>query len=401
MGFFAKSAGPGVIDSPQALADMIGLSYESLTGVNVSADTAMRFSTVFSCVRVISESLGMLPCSLKRRVGETRSNASDHPVDRIIRVAANEFMTTAEWNELVGLTLAQHGNFYAWKNVVRDELRELLPLNPACVTPELDAAWNVTYQVTFPSGATRTLGASEVLHIRLFARDGLTGINPIQYNRETIGLGIAAERQGARWFKQGTRISGVLSTDGSLKDDAYKRIRADWERTYSGDENAWKVAILEAGLKFQPVAMSAADVQWLEGRKMQRSEICGLYRVPPHKIGDLERATFTNIEQQSLDFVIDCMVPYVVKIEQRYAASLLSPKDQAEYYAHFNLNALMRADMQTRSNFYMRMQQCGALSANEIRALEDLNPREGGDVYLTPVNMAVNGGSGKDKGNGS
>ncbi|MCW3678858.1 phage portal protein, partial [Burkholderia cenocepacia] len=139
--------------------------------------------------------------------------------------------------------------------------------------------------------------------------------------------GIAAERQGSRWFKQGTRLSGVLSTDGALKDDAYKRIRADWERTYSGDENAWKVAILEAGLKFQPVAMSAADVQWIDGRKMQRSEICGLYRVPPHKIGDLERATFTNIEQQSLDFVIDCIVPYVVKIEQRYLVSLMSQKD--------------------------------------------------------------------------
>ncbi|WP_175739695.1 phage portal protein [Burkholderia ambifaria] len=399
MGFLAKSANPSIVDSPQALADMLGLSYESVTGVNVSPETAMRFTTVFSCVRVIAESIGLMPVTLKRRVGDSRVDVPNHPLDRILRVAPNEFMTAAEWHELLGMSLAQHGNFYAWKNVVRGELRELLPLRAGCVMPKLDENWNVTYQVTFPNGTTRTLPASDVLHVRLFSRDGLIGLNPIQQNRDAIGLGIAAERQGSRWFKQGTRLSGVLSTDGALKDDAYKRIRADWERTYSGDENAWKVAILEAGLKFQPVAMSAADVQWIDGRKMQRSEICGLYRVPPHKIGDLERATFTNIEQQSLDFVIDCIVPYVVKIEQRYLVSLMSQKDQADHYARFNLNALLRGDMQTRAAFYMRLQQCGALSSNEIRALEDMNPREGGDVYLTPVNMAVNGEAGKDKGN--
>lgn len=391
MGLLAKSGGTTIVDTPQKLADMLGVTYESLSGVQVTPETAMRFATVFTCIRVISESIGILPCELFEKRENGRFPASDHPVHRLIKVAPNEFMTAAEWKEMLGACLASRGNFYAWKNVVRGELRELLPLNPACVTPKLSDQWKLTYRVTFPSGRVLTLPQDQVLHIRLMAKDGVTGMSPIEYARESIGLAKAAEQQGARMFKQGTRLSGVLSTDGELKESAYKRVRDSWETTYSGSENAYKVAILEGGLKFSPISMSASDAQWVEGRKLQRSEIYGAFRVPAHKAGDLERSTNNNIEHQGREFVTDCLMPYLTKIEERYNLSLLSPADQARFYTKHNVNALLRGDMTARSNWLGKLIQNGMLSPNEGRELEDMNPREGGDVYLTPANMAIDG----------
>lgn len=399
MGFLVKSGGTTVIDTPQKLADMLGMSYESLAGISVSPATAMRFSTVFACVRVIAESIGILPCELFEKRDDGRFTAAKHPVHRLIKVAPNEFMTAAEWKELVGSCLASRGNFFAWKNVVRGELRELLPLNPSCVEPKLGDDWKLVYRVTFPGGRVMTLPQDQVLHIRLMSNDGVNGLSPIAQARESIGLGMAAERQGARMFRQGTKLSGVLSTDGELKDAAYKRVRDSWDATYSGSENAYKVAILEGGLKFSPISMTASDAQWLEGRKFQRSDIYGIFRVPPHKAGDLERSTNNNIEHQGREFVTDCLMPYLTKIEERYNVSLLTPAEQGRYYTKHNVNALLRGDMTARSNWLGRLIQNGMLSPNEGRELEDMNPREGGDVYLTPVNMAIDGKLIEGKGN--
>lgn len=399
MGILAKSGGTTIIDTPQKLADMLGVTYESLSGVTVSPESAMRFAAVFTCIRVISESIGILPCELFEKRADGRFPAVDHPVHRLVKIAPNEFMSAVEWKELVGACLASRGNFYAWKNVVRDEIRELLPLNAACVEPKLGDDWNLVYRVTFPGGRILTLPQDQILHVRLMSKDGVNGMSPIQYARESIGLGIAAERQGARMFRQGTKLSGVLSTDGELKDAAYKRVRESWDATYSGGENAYKVAILEGGLKFSPISMSASDAQWVEGRKLQRSEIHGVFRVPAHKAGDLERSTNNNIEHQGREFVTDCLMPYLTKMEERYNLSLLRPQDQGRFYTKHNVNALLRGDMTARANWLGRLIQNGMLSPNEGREIEDMNPREGGDVYLTPVNMAIDGKLIEGKGN--
>lgn len=396
MGFLSnlfRKADPVIVESSQALADLLGVGYESLTGLSVTHASAMRFSTVQACVRVIYETVGTLPLVLKevKDGGNSSAAAVNHPLYRILKVNPNEFMTAAEFKELMAGNLASRGNFYAYKNVVRGELRELLPLSPSSVTPKLRDDWSVVYEVNFANGKTAVLTQDEVFHVRLFANDGLTGVSPIMQSRDSIGLALAAEMEGARMYKQGVKLSGVLSTDGTLSDEAYARIRSSWDTTYAGVSNAYKAAILEGGLKFTPNAMTATDAQWIEARKYQRSELAGIWRVPLHKIGDLEHATFSNIEHQSQEFVTDCLMPYLVKIEERVNMSLLSEKDRSKYYAKFNVNALLRGDMNARANFYTKLEQAGALSPNEIRSFEDMNPRDGGDIYLTPMNMAVNG----------
>lgn len=389
MGFLAKSA--GVIDTPHKLAEYLGAFSQTESGVCITPETAMRQSAVFSCVRVIAESIGMLPTALFRLDGKNRSRAPDHPLHRIIAVAPNEYMTAREFWETAGYCLAHRGNFYAYKNVVRGELRELLPLHPDAVRPVLAADWSVQYEVTLANGEQVIWPQARVFHVRLFSLDGLNGLNPVAYMRETFGMDRAAMAHGGRMLRQGTRLSGVVSTDGVLKDDAYKRVRESWEATYGGIDNAYKVAILEGGLKFTPLSMTAQDAQFLEGRKFSRSEIAGIYRVPPHMIGDLDKATFSNIEHQGQEFVTNCLLSYLTKIEARIAVSLLSEKDRDTHYAKFNVNALARGDMKTRAEFYTRMEQAGAMSPNEIRELEEMNPRDGGDMYLTPMNMAIDG----------
>jgi HK97 family phage portal protein len=388
---FFRKADPVVISTPEELAAVIGATWDSSAGVAVSPETAMRFSTVYACVRVIAESIGALPLVLYRDNGAKGERETRHPLHRVLTVAPNPYMTPAEFKELMASCLASNGNFYAYKVWALGELVELLPIDPSRVAPKLREDWSVVYEVTFPDARRAVLTQDELWHVRLFGRDGLLGRSPISQAREDIGAAIAAQRMGGASFKNGSKLSGVLHTDGTLKDDAYQRIRASWQDTYGGVDNANKVAILEGGLKFQSVQMSAADAQWIESRKMSRSEIAGTFRVPPHKIGDLERATFSNIEHQAQEFVTDCLLPYLVKIEQRINAGLLPKEDVGRYYAKFTLNGLLRGDAKSRAEFYTRMVQNGAMSPNEIRALEDMNPRDGGDIYLTPLNMAVNG----------
>jgi HK97 family phage portal protein len=259
----------------------------------------------------------------------------------------------------------------------------------------------VTYQVTFPDGKIMNLPQSDVFHVRVFSFDGLNGLDPISYMRESLGEGIASDIQAGKQFAQGAKLSGVLSTDGVLKDDAYQRIRESWQATYGGTDNAYKVAILENGLKFGPISMTNEQAQFLDLRKYKRGEVAGLYRVPPHMIGDVDRSTSwgSGIEQQNIGYVMYCLMAYLTAIEARIRVNLIPEREQATKYAKFNVNALLRGDMKARGEFYTKQVQNGALSPNEIRELEDMNPREGGDVYLTPANMLINGKPANDGGN--
>lgn len=374
------------VTTSAALAEYLVSGGQSASGKSVTPDSAMRVATVFACVRVLAESVGQLPLHLYERRDREQRKATEHPLYSVLRIAPNSYQTPQEFLEWLVACLALRGNAYAQIIRVRGRVAELFPLHPAAVTPELRDG-EVRYRVQLDGGGAEVMAASDVLHVKLLPLDGLVGASPIRYAREAIGLAMATEEHGSRLFSNGARPGGVLEHPGKLSDAAYRRLKESWEERHQGVSNAHRVAILEEGAKWQSIGMSSEDAQFLETRKYQRSEICGIFRVPPHLIGDLERATFSNIEHQGLDFVVHALMPYLTRIEQRIRIQLLRPEERTRYFAKFNVAGLLRGDMAARASFYSQMLQNGALSPNEIRELEDMNPREGGDVYLTPMNM--------------
>ncbi|MFL0802579.1 MAG: phage portal protein [Agarilytica sp.] len=388
--FRKKSA--EILDTPDKIATALEeylSSYQSETGMKVTKDTAMRAATVFGCVRVLCESVGMLPCKLFEQAGLSKNTATDHWLYQLLAVQPNGYMTPQEFWELVVANLSWSGNFYAYKVRVRDEVRELLPLANSSVKPKLGSDWVPEYEVTFANGKKETLTQDDIWHVRLFSKDGLNGLSPIAYARESIGLSLAAQKQGARWFANGVAPSGVLSTDSKLTNDAMDRLAKQFKEKHVGSSNISNPLILELGLKWLSTSMNAQDLQFLETRKFQRDEICAMFRVPPHMVANMDKATFSNIEHQSLSFVTNSLVPYLTRIEQRISIGLIPHGDRAKYFAKFNTGALLRGDMKARFESYRTGIQHGILSPNEARAFEDWNPREGGDIYLTPMNMTT------------
>lgn len=377
-----------VIDSPEKLLAMISAFGMSAAGVNITPANAMQIATVYACVRVLAESVGMLPLSLMVLNEKSRDKDTKNDLYWLMQRGPNDFMTAQEYKELVMVHLGLRGNHYSYvSRSSTGKILELLPLNPSAVEPKLNNDWTVEYKVTFASGEKRTLPENSILHIRLFSNDGINGLSPIAMGRNSLGLAKATERHGSKLFENAARPAGGFKTDKSLTDDQFKRLQEQFSN-YSG-ENAMKNLILEGGLDWFQTTMSSEDAQFLETRKYQRSEICGLFRVPPHMVADLEKATFSNIEHQSLDFVQHTLMPYLTRIEQRLNKSLL-PQDKARYFK-FNANALLRGAMKDRAEFYGKLVNLGAMSPNDVRELEDMNPREGGDIYLTPSNMIING----------
>lgn len=376
-----------VMDS-QALAELISGLGLSEAGIEVTAKNAMALSTVYTCVKVLSESMGILPLNLFEVTDNKRQKATGHSVQKLFKNGPNDFMTSLEWKELITTHLSLRGNHFSYISWSGKRVLELLPLNPANVKAELDDKWQVRYKVTFPNGTWDYIEAKNILHIRLLTLDGLNGISPIQQGKHAIGLAKATERHGSKVFANGAHPSGGFSAEGQLTDGQFERMKGQLSE-YKG-ENVHRNLILEGGMKWFQTSMTSEDAQYLETRKFQRSEIFGLYRVPPHMGGDLERATFSNIESQGLSFYQSALMPYVVRMEERFAKDLILDKSK-NYQVKFNANALMRGDSASRGDYYTKMIQNGAMSPNEIRLLEDMDPRDGGDIYLTPLNMAING----------
>src|SRR6185369_4970994 len=309
-------------------------------------DRAMMYGAVFSCVHVLAESVGQLPLHLYQRRGREKVKAEDHPLYSLLHDAPNEYTTAQEWKEWSVACLALRGNAYAQINRVRGSVRELLPFPVGAVMPKRNPdTLEITYEISLADGTSETLPAREVLHLKLFPLDGLCGASPVRHARETVGLGIGAETYGASLFANGASPGGVLEHPKALSEDAYNRLKESWEARHQGADNANKVAILEEGMKYAKIGMDAKDAQFLETRKLQRSEVAGIWRVPPHLIGDLEHATFSNIEQQGLDFVVHGLMPYLVRIEQRIALQLLTPAERREFFAKFQVGGLARGDM--------------------------------------------------------
>ncbi|TDB57237.1 phage portal protein [Photorhabdus khanii] len=385
-GLFRKSAQSM---TSHELSELIGLSYDTYVGKKVSPQLAMQLTAVFSCVRVLAESVGMLPCSLYQQLERGGTRAIKEKLHILISAKPNGYMTPQEFWELLMGCLCLRGNFYAYKVKVFGEVSELLPLNPGSVTPKLNGNWEPEYQVTFPDGSLSTLSQEEIWHVRIFTLDGLNGLSPIAYARQAIGLGMATEEHGSRLFSNGAVTSGVLQTDQYLKDEAYHRLKKDFEERHQGLANSHKPMILEMGLKWNQISLSAEDAQFLETRKFQLEEICRIFRVPMHMVQNTDRATFSNVENLGMGFINYSLVPYLIRIEQRINVGLVKPDKQGRFYAKFNAGALLRGDMKSRFESYATGINWGILSPNECRELEERNPRDGGDIYLTPMNMTT------------
>ncbi|MBU9866809.1 phage portal protein [Rahnella aceris] len=389
---FGRKAADAPVKTSQDLARVIGLDFDSYTGKAITTGRAMQMTAVFGCVRVLSESVGMLPCVLMEQTEKGKYPATSERLFKLLSVAPNDYMTPQEFWELLVTMLCLRGNFYAYKVKALGEVVELLPLDPGSVVPKLNEKWGAVYTVTFPDGSTDVLTQDEIWHVRILTLDGLKGLNPIAYARHAIALGLATEEHGARLFGNGAVASGVLQTDQKLSDEAFKRLKDEFEAEHQGLENAHKPMILEMGLKWTQVGLNSEDAQFLETRKYQLEEICRLYRVPQHLVQNTDKATYSNIENLGRGFINYALIPYLTRIEQRINIGLVRESKRGRLYAKFNAGALLRGDMKSRYDSYKTGIGWGILSPNDCRELEDMNPREGGDIYLTPMNMTTNPG---------
>jgi HK97 family phage portal protein len=253
-----------------------------------------------------------------------------------------------------------------------------------------DAKGNIfyLYQGDQKTGA-KAFAAWEIIHFRGLSSNGVLGMSPLQVAKEVLGSAISTQDYGSTFWANGARPGGVIEVANEMGEEAYNRLRLDWQNLHGGPENANRVAILEGGALYKPVYISNTDAQFIENKKFQRSEICGIFRVPPHMIGDLERSTYSNIEQQSLDFVQHSLRPWLVRIEQAVNTHpyLIGDSERGDIYAEHSVEGLLRGDSQGRADFYTKLWNLGALSPNEIRAYENLNPVPGGDIYMAPLYM--------------
>jgi HK97 family phage portal protein len=364
---------------------------ESASGESVTPASAMRSATVHACVRVLAEDVGKLPLILYRRTTKGKERATDHPLYHVLRTKPNAWQTPISFFGMGQAHIELRGAAYAYITRVRGQVRELLPIATDRMRVEQQEDWSVKYYIRLKAGE-KEIAANELLHVPGLSLDGVCGVSPIAFARESIGLALAMEKHGGRLFKNSARPSGVLQRPKeapALSRPAAQLLIDSFNASYSGD-GAKRTVLLEEGVTFNPVTMTSEDAQFLETRQYQRTEICGVFRVPPPKIGDHTRSTFNNIEQLSLDYLTDSLMPRLVRWEQAMNRALLSPAEQEEYFVEFLVDAVLRTDVKSRMESYALAIQNGILSPNEARVKENLNPREGGDVFLTPMNMAPN-----------
>jgi len=361
---------------------------QSSSTASVTPETAMRCASVYACVRVLAESVASCPLILYQRYGEQRERAVTHRLYPLLHDAPNENMTAFEFIEGIMISLNLRGNAYAYIHRVGGEIHELLPLHPDNVTPQKSPLGVVTYIVRDAGGSPTTYNAEQVLHIRAMSSDGLIGLSPISQQRETIRLAMNAQDHGSKMMENGAKPAGVITVQGKLSDVARARLRDSWQSGFTA-ENRYRTALLEEGMTWAPMTMTAEDAQYLETRKFQRTEICSIFRVPPHKIGDLERATFSNIEHQSLEFTTDSLLSWFRRIEQAVMRTLL--RGEGDYYAEFMADIFLRGDTLSRMQSYAVAVTNGIMNRDEVRARENLNPYPGGSKFLIPANMTTVG----------
>ena len=365
-----------VIATSADLARLFRGGVDTHAGIDVNPTTALNLSTVMACRRVLSEDIAKLPLILYRRDADDprhKARATDHPLYRLLRDSPNDWQTAFEFREMMQGHALLTGNAYAFINRVRGEVVELIPLDPTTVTVRQDPDFTVHYTVNQRERGPRELGVGEILHVRGLSSDGFTGISVVANARESIGLGLATEKFGARFFGRGARPGLVLTHPQTLADTALEHLKESLDQDYKGD-NAFRSLVLEEGMKMDMASLSNEDSQFLETRKFQVTEVARWFRVPPHKVGDLERATFSNIEMQSIEYVTDTLMPWAVRWEQAIDQALLPDPDEDDLFVEFLFDALLRGTAKERNESDAIAVQNGWKTRNEVRAQNNMNP---------------------------
>jgi HK97 family phage portal protein len=381
--------------------DASALTWQSLfgfpvkSGVSVNTDTALRQSTVFACTRVLSEGIAQLPLKLyQEREDGVKQLAKKHPLYTRLWRKPNDFQTSFEWREtmMFHAVLTQGGHSIISRNS-RGEVLEFLPVLPQRVRVIQDAKWNVAYEISDANGAIAMLPKSSVLHLKGPSWNGYSGLDAVVQAREAIGLGIATEESLARLYSNGARPSGLLSTDATLKQEQYDRIKKAFQEGYAGLQNAFKTIFLDAGMKYSQMSLSPVDSQTHESRKHQIEEICRFLRVFPQMIGYGDKtSTYASAEQFFMAHVTHSLMPWIERFEQVLAVQLLTEDELDQgFFPKFSVAALLRGDAKSRAEYYASGIVNGWMTRNEARKLEDLDPLDGLDKPLVPLNMGVKG----------
>jgi len=388
--FERKSADWGTLERYLAWAFGGG---SSASGVIVNPNTAMQSAAVFACVRVLAESVGMLPLQLNSEADDgTLKLEKANPLWTILHDQPNDFQTSVEFFEMMVTALCLRGNAYAYVNRTRSgRIVELLPLHPDMVRCLMDANFRLSYEITMPDGQFKSMTSGEIFHVRGLTLNGWLGISPIAYARESIGLALASEKFGGQLFRNGAKMGGVLEHPAKMSKEAYDRLKTSFDAASSG-ENAHATALLEEGVKFTKISMSPEDSQFLDTRKYQRSEIASIFRVPAHLINDLEKATFSNIEHMSLEYISYSLMPWLNRIEKAIKRDLFNADEKKNLHVRFNVSSLLRGDQAARSAYYHNGILDGWLCPNEARRMESeigiiLNPLPELDKPMRPLNM--------------
>ena len=367
------------------------------SGKTVNERTALQTTAVYACVRILSETIASLPLHVYRYTEGGKTKDTEHALYTLLHDEPNPDMTSFVFRETLMSHLLIWGNAYS--QILRDRSGQVIglyPLLPDQMRVHRSEKGKLFYvynryeedNPNFQEKGSIVLSQEEVLHIPGLGFDGLIGYSPIALAKNAVGMTLACEEYGASFFGNGANPGGVLEHPGILKDPA--KVRDSWNAVYQGTRNAHKVAVLEEGMSYKQIGIPPEEAQFLETRKFQINEIARLFRIPPHMVGDLEKSSFSNIEQQSLEFVKYTLDPWVVRFEQALKKSLLLPEEKKTHFIKFNVDGLLRGDYQSRMNGYAIGRQNGWLSTNDIRELEELNPippEEGGDLYLINGNM--------------
>ena len=383
-----QPAGSGRIAStPKEIADLMVRLLGGTGAVPVTEQTAMRNGVVYACTRILSDSVGLLPLLPYRRDGDVAAPDLKHPLFLLLTRKPNRWQTAFTYKRLQMGHILLAGNHYSFiRRGLNDVVKELIPFaNPRSMKVEQDpVTLEIRYKYSLPGGAgERGFKQSEILHLRGLSTDGVLGLSVIEAAAQAIGLAIQQERHGSNVLKQGASPGGVLKHPALLSPEAATRLRESFDAIYSGQDNAGKTILLEEGLSWEKVAMTSEEAQFIDGRKLSRTEIGMFFGVPPHMYGDTERGTSwgSGIEQQGVGFVTYTLLPHLTNITQAVDAALLSEKEQDTHHTSFDTEPLTRADFKTRQEGRKIQKDAGVISPNEWRRFEGLPPREGGDEF--------------------
>jgi HK97 family phage portal protein len=360
----------------------------SLSGVRVSADTAMRVSAVYACVAVLSESFAILPPVLYQRSGRKKKIITNHWLFNLLAKRPNRYQNAFEWREMMQGHLSLRGN--AYNRVIanfRGQITELLPINPDAISIQIAANGDYNYKVKNRDGTEDIFARGEIWHLKGLSPDIYRGYSPIELARDAVGMAISAQNYGAKFFANDAKpAGGWIEFPGSFKDrEARKIFRETWQEMQAGG-NRGKTAVLDQGMQYHEIGINNTDAQFLESRKFSVEDIARLFRVPPHRIGHLERSTFNNIEFQGLEFVTYTMAPWAERWEASIEAELL-PEEDGDLFLEFDFARLLRGDSKSRAAFYQSSILAGWYTRNEAREAENMDPIDGLDEPLRPLNM--------------